>query len=208
MADTEAPVAPAEPAGPSPYEEKAPYYAKRIELFEKYFEREGTKVEEAKTTNEPIKVVMPDGAIKEGVKFVTSPWDIAMGIHKKLAQGSLLAHVDGADWDMRRPLEGDCSLKLFGFDDPEGKELYWHSSAHVLGEALELEYGADLTIGPSIEEGFYYDCFLGDRTLSATETEGIQKRMEKICKEKQPFQRIEVSRARSAGDVPGEQVQG
>ena len=85
---------------------------------------------------EPIKVVMPDGAIKEGIKFVTSPWDIAMGIHKKLAQGSLLAHVDGQDWDMRRPLEGDCSLKLFGFDDPEGKELYWHSSAHVLGEEI------------------------------------------------------------------------
>ncbi len=195
MADTEALVAPTEPAGPSPYEEKAPYYGKRIELFEKYFEREGAKVEEAKSKNEPIKVVMPDGAIKEGIKFVTSPWDIAMGIHKKLAQGSLLAHVDGQDWDMRRPLEGDCSLKLFGFDDPEGKELYWHSSAHVLGEALELEYGADLTIGPAIEEGFYYDCYLGERTLSASETDGIQKRMEAIIKEKQPFQRIVVSRA-------------
>ena len=72
---------------------------------------------------------MPDGAIKEGIKNVTTPWDIAMGIHKKLAQSSLLAHVDGADWDMRRPLEGDCALKLFSFDDPEGKELYWHSSA-------------------------------------------------------------------------------
>ena len=69
MADTEAPVAPTEPAGPSPYEEKAPYYGKRIELFEKYFEREGAKVEEAKSKNEPIKVVMPDGAIKEGIKF-------------------------------------------------------------------------------------------------------------------------------------------
>ena len=57
---------------------------------------------------------------------------------------------------VRRPLEGDCSLKLFGFDDPEGKELYWHSSAHVLGEALELEYGADLTIFSTgiEEEGF------------------------------------------------------
>ena len=95
---------------------------------------------------------------------------------------------------MRRPLEGDCALKLFSFDDPEGKELYWHSSAHVLGEALELEYGADLTIGPSIEEGFYYDCSLGERTLSDHERDGIEKRMQAIVKEKQPFQRIEVSR--------------
>ena len=105
MADTEAPAAEAlkEPEGPSPYEQKSPFYAKRIELFEKYFAREGEKLEAAKAKNETIKVVMPDGAIKEGIKFVTSPWDIAMGIHKKLAQSSLLAHVDGADWDMRRP---------------------------------------------------------------------------------------------------------
>ena len=194
MADTEAPAAEAlkEPEGPSPYEQKSPFYAKRIELFEKYFAREGEKLEAAKAKNETIKVVMPDGAIKEGIKFVTSPWDIAMGIHKKLAQSSRprrrrrLGHAP--------PLEGDCALKLFSFDDPEGKELYWHSSAHVLGEALELEYGADLTIGPSIEEGFYYDCSLGERTLSDHERDGIEKRMQPIIKEKQPFQRIEVSR--------------
>ena len=124
MADAEAPVVaepPKESEGPSPFEQKSPYYAKRIELFEKYFAREAEKQDAAKTTNETIKVVMPDGAIKEGVKHVTTPWDIAMGIHKKLAQASILAHVDGADWDMRRPLEGDCALKLFSFDDPEGQ---------------------------------------------------------------------------------------
>ena len=183
-----------EPSGPSPYEQKSPYYAKRIELFEKYFAREGERKTAAEASNETIKVTMPDGAVRDAVKNVTSPWDIAMSIHKKLAQASILAHVDGKDWDMRRPLEGDCALKLFSFDDPEGKELYWHSSAHVLGEALELEYGADLTIGPSIEEGFYYDCYLGDKTLSDHERTQIQKRMEGIIKEKQPFQRIEVSR--------------
>eukprot|EP00740_Mantoniella_antarctica_P009276 CAMPEP_0181367474 /NCGR_PEP_ID=MMETSP1106-20121128/11429_1 /TAXON_ID=81844 /ORGANISM="Mantoniella antarctica, Strain SL-175" /LENGTH=731 /DNA_ID=CAMNT_0023483237 /DNA_START=149 /DNA_END=2344 /DNA_ORIENTATION=+ len=185
----------AEPAGPSPFELKAPYYAKRIRLFEQYFAREGGKMDAAAASPEPIQVVMPDGAIKDGVKNVTTPWDVAMGIHKKLAQASLLAHVDGADWDMRRPLEGNCALKLFSFDDPEGKALYWHSSAHVLGEALELEYGADLTIGPSIEEGFYYDCYLGERTLSDYERAGILKRCEAIIKDKQPFQRVEVSRA-------------
>ena len=96
MADAEAPVvaeAPKEPEGPSPFEQKSPYYAKRIELFEKYFAREAEKQDAAKTTNETIKVVMPDGAIKEGVKHVTTPWDIAMGIHKKLAQASILSLI-------------------------------------------------------------------------------------------------------------------
>ena len=157
--DAAAATAPAaeEPAGPSPYEVKSPYYAKRIELFEKYFEREGQKKDAAAAAPEPISVIMPDGAIKEGVKFVTTPWDIAMGIHKKLAQASLLAHVDGADWDMRRPLEGDCSLKLFSFDDPEGKELYWHSSAHVLGEVgqTSISHSFRAHISPTRESEWY-----------------------------------------------------
>lgn len=175
--------------------EKSRYYAHRIDLFDKYYARELTRIEEAKARGEGIKVTLPDGAQKDGTRFATTPFDIALGIHKKLAQSALVAKVDGEFWDMRRPLEGDCALALFTFDDEEGKECYWHSSAHVLGEALELEYGADLTIGPAIEEGFYYDCYLGERTLTPEDTEIIKGRMEKIIKEKQEFQRIVVSRA-------------
>jgi len=175
--------------------EKSPYYAHRIDLFDKYYARELQRVEDAKAVGTAISVTLPDGAKKEGVKFATTPFDIASGIHKKLAQSALVAKVDGEFWDMRRPLEGDCNLALFTFDDDEGKECYWHSSAHVLGEALELEYGADLTIGPAIDEGFYYDCFLGERTLTPEDTEIIKGRMEKIIKEKQEFQRIVVTRA-------------
>ena len=196
MADAEAPRgggAPQESEGPSPFEQKSPYYAKRIELFEKYFAREAEKQDAAKTTNETIKVVMPDGAIKEGPVTVTTPWDIAMEYPQEARASFHPRPRRRCDWDMRRPLEGDCALKLFSFDDPEGKELYWHSSAHVLGEALELEVGADLTIGPPIEEGFYYDCYLGERTLSDHERGGPEA-MEKIIKEKQPFQWIEVTR--------------
>ena len=175
--------------------EKSPYYAHRIDLFDRYLEREARKIDDARAKSEPIAVTLPDGGVKAGVRFATTPYDIAMSIHKKLAQNALVAKVDGEFWDMRRPLEGDCALQMFTFDDAEGKECYWHSSAHVLGEALELEYGADLTIGPAIEEGFYYDCFLGERTLNPDDTATIKARMEKIIGEKQEFQRIVVSRA-------------
>jgi hypothetical protein len=74
-------------------------------------------------------------------------------------------------------------------------QAFWHSSAHVLGEALELEYGVDLTIGPALEEGFYYDCYLGERTLTDADKGVLEKRVEKIIKEGQKFERVEVSRA-------------
>eukprot|EP00951_Prasinocladus_malaysianus_P007544 scaffold54252_cov35-Prasinocladus_malaysianus.AAC.1 len=83
---------------------------------------------------------------------------------------------------MMRPLEGDCALQLVSFDDPEGKETFWHSSAHMLGEALELEFGVDLTIGPPIEEGFYYDCHMGDATLNEGDLARVEKRVEKAIK--------------------------
>jgi threonyl-tRNA synthetase len=76
-----------------------------------------------------------------------------------------------------------------------GGQTFWHSSAHVLGQALELEYGVDLTIGPAIDEGFYYDAFIGDVAMTAADHAFIQKRMEAVVKEKQEFQRVEVSRA-------------
>ena len=66
-------------------------------------------------------------------------------------------------WDLVRPLEGDCKLELLKFDDKEGKMVFWHSSAHVLGECLECNYGGKLCIGPPTEEGFYYDTYLGER---------------------------------------------
>lgn len=70
-------------------------------------------------------------------------------------------------WDMTRPLIGSCTLQLLKFDDPEAKAVFWHSSAHVLGQALEKKYGAHLTIGPPVQDGFYYDCYMGDRSVRA-----------------------------------------
>lgn len=142
----------------------APFYARRIELFEKFHARQQAGVEAARAAAVPIKIVLPDGSVKEGIKGVTTPLDVAAGISKSLAKKVVVAKVDGARvWDAFRPLEADCALQLLSFDDADGRETFWHSSAHVLGEALELEFGVDLTIGPALEEGFYYDCYMGDR---------------------------------------------
>lgn len=77
---------------------------------------------------------MPDGKIKEGKKWSTTPFDVAKEISKGLASNALIAKVNGVLWDMSRPLEGDCELQLFTFETDEGRDTFWHSSAHILGE--------------------------------------------------------------------------
>jgi threonyl-tRNA synthetase len=174
---------------------KKHYYDRRVQLFETFKARQDAALEAAKAAAVPIKVILPDGSTKEGIKGVTSPLDIANMISKSLGKKTVVAEVDGQSWDVFRPLESDCTLKLFDFKDAEGKDAFWHSSAHILGQALELEFGADLTIGPAIEEGFYYDCFLGDRSLGDPEKEIIVNRMKSTIKEKQRFERAVLSKA-------------
>lgn len=77
---------------------------------------------------------MPDGKVKEGKKWNTTPFDVAKEISKSLASNALIAKVNGVLWDMNRPLEDDCKLELFTFDTDEGRDTFWHSSAHILGE--------------------------------------------------------------------------
>jgi hypothetical protein len=103
--------------------ERQPYYQKRIELFEKYHQREEAAIETAKAANVPMKVTLPDGAIKDGIKGVTTPLDVANMISKSLAKKVIVAKVDGDVWDLFRPLEGDCNISLHTFDEPEGKEV-------------------------------------------------------------------------------------
>lgn len=105
----------------------------------------------------PIKVTLKDGSVKEGIAGETTPLSIAEGISKGLANVTVAAKVNGNVVDAWVPLEDDCTLELLKFDDEAGKHVYWHSSAHVLGQAMELELGGKLCIGPALEEGFYYD---------------------------------------------------
>lgn len=172
-----------------------------------------------------ISVTLPDGSVKRGRAFHTSPYDIAKEISQGLADNVVIAKVqytskyeedsdviacDEDDeamtasssssnesevlWDLNRPLIGDCHLKLLKFEDSEAKTVFWHSSAHVLGAALEAVYGAYLTIGPPLQSGFYYDCFIGNKSILEDELKVIEDKTSDICKQKYPFQRLKITR--------------
>ncbi|KAF5449828.1 hypothetical protein F2P56_030233 [Juglans regia] len=167
---------------------------KRIQLFQSIQSRQHTQRESLPA--DPIKITLPDGTVKEGKKWVTSPMDVAKEISKSLAANALISQVNGVLWDMTRPLEDDCELKLFTFDSDEGRDTFWHSSAHILGEAVEQEYGCKLCIGPCTTrgEGFYYDAFYGDLGLNDDHFKQIESGAMKAVADKQPFERIEVSK--------------
>jgi threonyl-tRNA synthetase len=104
--------------------------------------------------------------------------------------------VDGQVRDLARPLDADCSLQLLDFDTPEGAHTFWHSSAHVLGQALEKEFAeSKLCIGPPVEEGgFYYDVFLGERKVTPDDYKSLERTIAWVQKQKQPFVRLELTK--------------
>ncbi|XP_032691871.1 threonine--tRNA ligase 2, cytoplasmic isoform X2 [Lontra canadensis] len=145
-------------------------------------------------TNNVITVRVADGKTVKGEVWKTTPYQVAAEISPELAESTVVAKVNGELWDLDRPLEGDSILELLTFDNEEAQAVYWHSSAHVLGEAMELYYGGHLCYGPPIENGFYYDMFIGDRAVSSTELSALEDICKTIIKEKQPFERLEVSK--------------
>lgn len=158
------------------------------ELMEKH------KTELAAKEAKPIKVVLPDGKEMPGESWRTTPYQIAEKISKGLADNTVIAKVNDELWDLDRPLEGDCNLKLLKFDDEEGKYVFWHSTAHLMGEAMELGYGGCLCYGPPIENGFYYDMYLENRGVSSNDFEELEKIMKRGANEKQQFERLEISK--------------
>ena len=107
-------------------------------------------------------ITLPDGKQIEGQSWKTTPYEVALGISKGLADNAVISKVDGVLWDLDRPFEKSSSLALIKFDDEEGQAVFWHSSAHILGEAMERVYGGHLCYGPPIENGFYYDMYSED----------------------------------------------
>ncbi|MCL7029143.1 hypothetical protein MKW94_002237 [Papaver nudicaule] len=151
---------------------------------------------------ESIKITLPDhgNIVKEGKRWISTPYDIAKemnDVNKTVeSKAYLISQVNGNLWDMTRPLEGDCELKWFTFDSDQGRDTFWHSSAHILGAGLERLYGCKLCIGPCTTrgEGFYYDAFYGDLGLNEDHFKIIEQEAKKAVTEKQPFERIEVTR--------------
>jgi threonyl-tRNA synthetase len=141
-----------------------------------------------------IKVTLPDGSVKEVTKG-TSCFEIAKSISEGLARKVLAAEVNGEVWDLNRSLEFDVDLKLLTFQDKGGKSTLWHSSAHILAEALEHFYpGVNLAIGPPIENGFYYDVDFKNHNISEKDLEKIEQKIIELAREKNPFTRKEISK--------------
>jgi len=196
-------------------QKNTPYLKKRLECWDKFYTVYQASL--AKKDKKTIKIELPNGEIKEGKSFETTPMMIAQGISKNLADAALVAKLiynepveslkqcvaaDGDDsdeedasaqesvlWDMNRPVEGSCRMELLKFDHAQAQDVFWHSSSHVLGQAMEREFGCHLTIGPALDNGFYYDGYFGSKKLGADDFKAIEIQAAAICKEQQVFER-------------------
>ncbi len=142
-----------------------------------------------------INITLPDGSVKQFEKGVTG-LDVAMSISEGLARNVLSAEVNGEVWDATRPIHEDAQVNLLTWNNEEGKSTFWHSSAHLMAEALEALYpGIKLGIGPSIENGFYYDIDFGNHEFSSDEFPKIEQKMLELAREKNEYKRSEVAKA-------------
>lgn len=142
-----------------------------------------------------LKVTLPDGSVREYEQGTTA-MDVAKSISEGLARNVLSAKVNGEVRDANRPLPGDCNLQLLTWNDPEGKATLWHSSAHLMAEAIEALYpGTKFGIGPPIENGFYYDIDLGDKVIGDGDFKAIEDKMKELAAKKETFVRREVPKA-------------
>lgn len=142
-----------------------------------------------------MKITLPDGSVRE-FESGASSMDVALSISEGLARNVLAAKVNGEIWDANRPIHADARVQLLTWNDKEGKSTYWHSSAHLMAEALEAIYpGIKLGIGPPVENGFYYDVDPGETTIGLEDLPAIETKMIELAREKNAYIRKEVSKA-------------
>lgn len=142
-----------------------------------------------------ISITFPDGAVRQYPTGITA-LDIAKSISEGLARNVLSAKVNGMVWDATRPIQEDATLSLLTWNDTDGKKTFWHSSAHLLAEALEFLYpGIKLGIGPPIENGFYYDIDFGDYEFSSDDFAKVEAKMNELAKKENAFLRREVTKS-------------
>ncbi|KAK9765508.1 threonyl-tRNA synthetase [Basidiobolus ranarum] len=169
------------------------YLEHRIKIFEQLKKEYDEDIKNK--PREPITITLGDGKTQEGISWETSPMDIAKSISKSLPERIVISKVDGALWDLLRPLEKSCALELIDFENDEGKRVFWHSSAHILGEACERHYGCHLCIGPPLEDGFYYEMGgMNERAVTQADYGNLEILTRSIVKEKQPFERLVISK--------------
>ncbi|HTQ63368.1 MAG TPA: threonine--tRNA ligase [Puia sp.] len=142
-----------------------------------------------------IKITFPDGAVREYQEGTTA-LDIAKSISEGLAKKVIAASVNGQVWDATRPIYHDASLKLLKWEDAEGKSTFWHSSAHLMAEAVESIFpGVKFWVGPPVENGFYYDMDLGGRHISEEDLRKLEVKMAELAKQNNVYQRKEIPKA-------------
>ena len=142
-----------------------------------------------------INIRFPDGAVRQFESGI-SALQIAKNISEGLAKKVLVTKVNGEIWDATRPINTDASLQLLTWDDAEGKNTFWHSSAHLMAEAVENSFpGAKFWVGPALDNGFYYDIDLGDNKLSEEDLLILEKKMNELAKQNNSFNRSERSKA-------------
>lgn len=142
-----------------------------------------------------INITLPDGSVRQYEQGTTA-MQVAESISAGLARNVLSAKVDGEVWDASRPIQNDANIQLLTWNDQDGKDTFWHSSAHLLAEALEALYpGTKFGIGPAIENGFYYDIDAGDHQISVDDLPKIEAKMTELARQKNDYVRKEISKA-------------
>ena len=142
-----------------------------------------------------VQIQFPDGAVRSYEKGI-SALGIAKSISEGLAKKVLAASINGEVWDATRPINTDAALKLLTWDDNDGKSTFWHSSAHLLAEAVEMQFpGAKFWVGPALEKGFYYDIDLGGKTLKDEDVIILEKKMNELAKQANEYIRKEMTKA-------------
>ncbi|MBL0310197.1 MAG: threonine--tRNA ligase [Bacteroidetes bacterium] len=142
-----------------------------------------------------INITLPDGSVRQYEAGV-SAYDVAMSISPGLAKAVLSAEVNGEVWDLTRPIQKDSSVKLLKWEDEWGKKTFWHSSAHLMAEAIEtLHPGVKFWVGPPLDHGYYYDLDLGGQTLSEEDLAKVEKLMAELAKKDNKFVRSEMPKA-------------
>ena len=141
-----------------------------------------------------IQVSFPDGAVKSFESGV-SGYDVAKSISEGLARNVLLAKVNGEIWDLSRPITSDATIQFLKWEDTDSKNTFWHSSAHLMAEAVEVLFpGVKFWVGPPVDRGFYYDMDLGDRKMTEEDLVDLEKKMKELAAAKSAFIRKEISK--------------